>query len=271
MTTLKNYHAEDIAAAMAETLADEDFAKLYRKASMEKIALTLDEVRGALEQAPDPNAKWNQIEPQILEQENKQAGFYGQAKQILREVQSGGRGPGTRSIPILNDDGQAEDEAKKPCGCLANQACDHDASEADDAQLAVAMDFAIKHLNKIANALDTAGFPGVAQYIDTTSAHIAEQRPKVSTAAKKKGKDKGDGKPGRSYKEWLKALPAGKDKEAFEKRYKGAFESAKKKGMKMKEAEEYAARTAIDKLPKKYLKEPTGVHGPGKSGPKVKK
>jgi len=192
---------------------------------------------------------------------------------------------------------KAEDKGeKKPCGCyVADGPCVHDGLVADDAvsetpaekpgeeapacdagdiQLAIAIDFAVERLSKVAGALDKSGFAGVADKIDAVISNLSDSRPKVAIAAAKKGKKNGkggDGKPGRSYKEWLKALPDGKDKEAFRKRYEGAMETAKKKGMKKKDAEEYAARTAIDKLPKKYLKEPTGVHGPGKSGPKVKK
>jgi len=89
----------------------------------------------------------------------------------------------------------------------------------------------------------------------------------LSKEAKKK-------KPGRTYKGWLAHLRKmdcpKKTYEAFQGRWKGALEYAKEnpKRFKTKEKrEEYAARVAIDKLPKKYLKEPTKEHGPGKSDP----
>ena len=79
-------------------------------------------------------------------------------------------------------------------------------------------------------------------------------------------------KKGRGFSGWMKFLKEeGGPVEKFEKVYKGALEYAKGEGMKKDECEEYAMRTAIDKLPKKYIKEPSEVHGPGKSGPLTKK
>jgi hypothetical protein len=54
----------------------------------------------------------------------------------------------------------------------------------------------------------------------------------------------------------------------FRATFEGALEHAKtKKKFKQSKAEEYAMRTAIDDLPKKYIKEPTKFHGPEKTGP----
>ena len=69
---------------------------------------------------------------------------------------------------------------------------------------------------------------------------------------------------GRSLKEWVaelkkKGAPA-KVIRQFQHIWNSAIEDGK--------SEAYAARAAIDKLPKEYLEKPTKVHGPGKSGPK---
>jgi hypothetical protein len=88
----------------------------------------------------------------------------------------------------------------------------------------------------------------------------------------KRSRQKKKDKPGRGYAGWVKLLEnAGGPVEKFKKTYKGALEHAKKKGMKAKKAEEYAMRTALDDVPKKYIGEPSRVHGPGKSGPLTKK
>lgn len=83
-----------------------------------------------------------------------------------------------------------------------------------------------------------------------------------------------------SYQGWLNRLKKkGASKkviDSFKGRWKGALEHAEKnkKDARFKTKnlrEEYAARVAIDKLPKKYLDEPTEHHGPEKSGPIPKK
>lgn len=248
MTGLKNYHADDIATSMSELLSDKSFNGIFRKASINKIALTLDEVKIELTNAKDPNEKWNQMESNILEQENKEPGFYGKAREILRKIQAGKKdAPGTETIEVLKGDDQDYN---------SDSSCSMDIE--DQLKLTTAIHFTIKRLNKIANALDIAGFPGIAKYIDKTSSDISKRRPKISNAQ-------------RSYQGWIQNLNSEKAPketiEAFKKRYKGALGYAKKKDEYNKsEAEEYAIRTAIDKLPKKYLKEPTKYHGPGKSG-----
>lgn len=74
---------------------------------------------------------------------------------------------------------------------------------------------------------------------------------------------------GLTYRQWLYRLRKRnvpkKVYEAFKGRWKGALEHAKKK--KLKNPEEYAARTAIDGLPEKYLDNPSKYHGKGKTGP----
>jgi len=89
----------------------------------------------------------------------------------------------------------------------------------------------------------------------------------LSKEAKKK-------KPGRTYRGWLAHLRKmncpKKTYDAFRGRWKGALEYAEdnpKRFKKKEDKEEYAARVAIDKLPKKYIENPTKEHGPGKSGP----
>jgi ElaB/YqjD/DUF883 family membrane-anchored ribosome-binding protein len=111
-------------------------------------------------------------------------------------------------------------------------------------------------LAALANDFDRRGLHEAANEIDELL---------QKTAAKKK-------KPGRSFAQWVRKLKkmqaSQKVIDKFRKSYKGALEHAKKrKNHNVARAEEYAMRTAVDGLPKKYLKEPTKFHGPKKSGP----
>jgi len=67
----------------------------------------------------------------------------------------------------------------------------------------------------------------------------------------------------RSLSDWKAAL---KKKEA-PARVISQFEKIWKSSLDRGESEEYAARAAIDKVPKQYLEEPTPEHGPEKRGP----
>lgn len=77
------------------------------------------------------------------------------------------------------------------------------------------------------------------------------------------GKTKGDGKKGRSPKEWISYLKSKGAPQKLIDQIRGIEES----GKKYDKSKEYIMRTIIDKIPKKYIEEPTKQHGPGKSGP----
>lgn len=62
----------------------------------------------------------------------------------------------------------------------------------------------------------------------------------------------------------LDHLPKAEQKKWI-KTYTNAYNNEIKKGVATAKAEEYAARTAWDKVPAKFLEEPTKEHGPGKS------
>jgi len=72
-----------------------------------------------------------------------------------------------------------------------------------------------------------------------------------------------DKKQGRSPGEWISYLKSKNAPKNLIDQIKGIEES----GKKYNKSKEYIMRTIIDKIPEKYLKEPTGVHGKGKSGP----
>lgn len=81
------------------------------------------------------------------------------------------------------------------------------------------------------------------------------------------GKSKGDGKKGRSPKEWISYLKSKGAPQKLIDQIKGIEQS----GKKYDKSKEYIMRTIIDKIPKQYLEEPTKQHGPGKSGPLAEK
>jgi uncharacterized protein (UPF0147 family) len=72
---------------------------------------------------------------------------------------------------------------------------------------------------------------------------------------------------GRTLEEWLKVLKEKKVPRKIRRQFKHIWESALERG----ESEEYAARAAIDILPKRALEKPTEYHGKEKTGPVSKK
>ena len=86
--TLKNYHGEDIASSMAKILTDKKFTDLYKQASFNKTAMTLEDVRVSLEEAEDIEYKWNELTPYIEAQEELEPGFYGKAFNIFKELKN---------------------------------------------------------------------------------------------------------------------------------------------------------------------------------------
>jgi hypothetical protein len=264
MTSLRHYCSEEIASAMSAQLNDTGFTGLYRKAeeawwqkgpASQAFKAEMDATKTA-DEATAVHNKWlasgsegatklgkehDDFSPLIDYSENHRA--------QLGEQQA--------------KDGPCPKCGEAPCSCHETECeCPACADAADGANLAVAIDFAIRHVVKVADALDKAGFVGVAGALDETLQKLAAARPIISEAKKKHR--------GRTHGEWVSFLKKHDKKvaERFKKTYEGALEEAKeKKGLKGKKAEEYAMRTAIDHVPEKYLKEPTPEHGKGKSGP----
>jgi hypothetical protein len=248
--SIKNHNANEIARAMTNQLNDASFTSLYKKADDSMFAKFKAKVDVVLD-----NYKQKKIDKPTAKNE---------LVLIRNEVNELPEG----RIPILEyidwaekqlelavappaDDKEITEEEKpehtEECACM----------ECADKGSVVAADFAIKRMIKLADALDKTGFSGIAELIDESIEKIAKAKQK-----------------GRTVAQWIKHFEKHSDKaaEKFKKIYEGALEYAKaKKGLKGPKAEEYAMRTALDKMPKNYFKEPTKVHGPGKSGPLTKK
>jgi len=256
MTTLKTYHADEIASAMSAQLGNEEFVGLYRKAeatwwqkgpSSQTFKAEMDAAKTPAEAVAIHN-KWLASGSEGATKLGKEHDDFSPLVDYSEErrMQLGGQ--------------KAEDAAQEADkGCPkhpeAQDGCPECADAADGVGLAVAIDFAIRHIVKVADALDKVGYVGVAGALDETLQKLAASRPIVSEAA-------------RSYKEWVSFLrkKSPKAAEKFSKTYKSALKD-KKKELGAEKAEEYAMKTALDGVPKSYLKEPTPKHGKGKSGP----
>jgi len=70
-------------------------------------------------------------------------------------------------------------------------------------------------------------------------------------------------KKGRTPGQWISYLKS----KGAPKKLLDQIKAIEESGKKYNKSKEYIMRTIIDKIPKKYLDEPTKVHGPGKSGP----
>jgi len=248
MTTLKTYHADEIASALDAQLKDASFVGLYKKADMDIGSPAITRFMTELPKKTnvgEATKLWNETAPDFKTEPDEGA----QAKALWAQKFPGTQPPAAQKA----EDGGCAQHAETQDGCPE---C------ADATGLAIAIDFATRHVVKIADALDKAGFAGVAEAFDETLRKLAAQRPIVVLAEKKKTR-------GRSYGEWSKFFGKKGPEvgEKFRKTYKGALEHAKEKGMGADKAEEYAMRTALDKMPKSYFKEPGKEHGPGKSGP----
>lgn len=211
MTTLKTYHADEIARALDTQLKDEGFVGLYKQADAKvapgattqwwkgpagaefkakvDAAKTQRDIDVALNMLNDPGFKTRLGKEGITDETELQNYAYAKAN----------------TLPEAADDDEAgktgcPEHAEAQDGCPA---CD-----AADGQLAVAIDFAIRHVVKVADALDKAGFVGVAGALDETLQKLAAQRPFVVRAAAKD----------RPPKKWFDKVMEDTKKE---KKYKG--------------------------------------------------
>jgi hypothetical protein len=199
MTTLKHYHADEIAKALDAQLRDEGFTGMYRKADARvapgaktqwwkgpagaefkaKVdsSKTQRDIDVALNMLNDPDFKTRLGKEGVTDETELQN--YANAK--------------ANTLPEAADDKCCPKCGKMECECqmAADGHCPEHADAQDgcptcaaDGQLAVAIDFAIRHMVKVADALDKTGFVGVAGAIDETLRKLASARPAVTAAAK---------------------------------------------------------------------------------------
>jgi len=160
-TSLKNKHADEILEAMAEQLGDESFTDLFHKeASLKKEAAgALAAFKKELAGAKDANQVTQIYNKHLdaLKAADKEAGAGGnvdaatQARQDkLKELKKPGE-----TMPPAAADGQLVDDRE-----------------------AIAADFALKHLVKVADTLDKQGFDAMASLLDETIERVAKKKSK---------------------------------------------------------------------------------------------
>jgi len=210
MTSLKRQDADEIIDAMARALGGD----MFKAASVEKeaqgmsiellMALMHEEYRkgkaqyDSMDEAQASKAVstkvWNENLEDIQAQENKEPGFLERAADLRDSYMVPKRAA---------DDGAAE----QPCDdCDEQMAQDQPEREA---QTSLAIDFAMGHLVKIADALDNKGFAGVASIVDETIEKLAKKKVKKKYKTWE-GKDEKSPK-GAEYKapkEWFDKMKA---------------------------------------------------------------
>jgi hypothetical protein len=251
MTTLKHYCSDEIASALDAQLKDESFMGLYKQADVRIYEPTPSEwwKKGPTAMAfktDIDNAKTvkeiDAIKQKYLGGGPLTSALAKEGFDSFDELEQYADAKAAKLTPAAEDGAKEEgcpEHVQDAVGCPA----------CADPGLAVAVDFAIRHMVKIADALDQTGFADVASTLDEALLKLAAARPVVEA---KKGKK-------HSYKEWVSILnkQSKKECEKFSKAYKSALAQAKKKEMDADKAEAYAVRMALKEVSKKYLKEPT--------------
>lgn len=203
MTTLKTYYADEIAAALAAQLKDDSFIGLYRKAEdawwmkgpasgafkkemdaaktqPEAVAIHNKWLASGSEGATALGKEHDDFTPMIEYSEDKQ-----------QQLASGQPVPKAPTVPpqqpMKAEDGGCDEHAEAEDGCAA-------CADAGAGALAVAIDFTIRHMVKVADALDKVGFANVASLLDDTLQKLASARPIVIEAKKGKKDEKKEDK-----------------------------------------------------------------------------
>jgi hypothetical protein len=151
-TSLKNKYADEILGAMAEQLGDESFTNLFHKeASLEKEAQgALAAFKAELAGAKDKKQVWDvwKKHESALQEADRKPGASGNVDEATqaRQAKLGEFGPGETMPPA-----------------------------ADDREV-IATDFALKHLVKVADALDNQGFDTMANLVDETIEKISKKK-----------------------------------------------------------------------------------------------
>jgi hypothetical protein len=255
--SIKNVYAEEILEAMANTLGDKEFTSMYKTASEkeeecveqdadpsdvseigEELGLDKSVVMPGDVQYRKEGDKVPHVKP-----ETKLAPKKPLVPGVKSKVDPWGRQKGVEykaedceECSDCADCDEAQDVPPEgPVGPGAEKALQH----ADDPKVEAAINFTLKHLTKIANALDNNGYSGLANMIDETIERLAAK------------------KCDHTYSEWVKIFgkKSDKAKERFVKTFEKVLVQAKKDGKKSKEAKEYALKATLEKMPESYFKD----------------
>ena len=172
MTSLKVKYADETMDAMAKILDSAEFKEIYRTASFHKeagpayVAFTKD-VDAAAAAGTDLELIYSKHSPALAQEDNTEPGTVQNARQYMAE-KGKGKQPGlTVPEPM---------EAK-----------DAECAECLDSQSLAAVEFTLKHLVKIADALDGKGFASLAGVIDEAIEKVASKKKIVKAADRKPG------------------------------------------------------------------------------------
>lgn len=175
-------YAEEIMTNMTKTLDDKEFTDLFKMAELEKTAgVALEafkkDVDAAVEAGTDLELVYTKHLGMLQKEENAEPGTITKARQYMAE-KAAGKQPGM-TYPSADDECKSADCMECP-------------------GQTVAAEFALGHLVKIADALDTQGFDVIASIID-------EAVEKVAKYKTQKGKDEKSpkGAAHKAPKEWF--------------------------------------------------------------------
>lgn len=170
MTSLKVKYADETMDAMMKILDSTEFKEIYRTASLQKEAGPAFEafkrdIDAAVTAGTDLELVYTKHVNALAQEDNREPGTVDKARQYMAE-KARGKQPGM-TVPMA-DDTCAE--------CL-------------DAKTLAALDFALKHLVKIADALDGKGFTDLAGVVDETIEKMASKKKVTKTAAPESGEE----------------------------------------------------------------------------------
>jgi hypothetical protein len=157
MTSLKVKYADETMDAMMKILDSTEFKEIYRTASFQKEAgpafeTFKKEIDAAAGLGTDLELVYTKHVNALAQEDNVEPGTVQKAREYMAE-KAKGKQPGM--VMPLADDTCAE--------CL-------------DAKTLAALDFALKHLVKVADALDGKGFVDLASIIDETIQKVASKK-----------------------------------------------------------------------------------------------
>ena len=189
--SLKIQNANEILEAMAETLQSEEFKGLYKKAADEaplksEPAHVVPQTSTKPDSTEQKNQKYNSIAQKLFNKvigeltKEQMAQVKAQYKKMHPQsadddvVQNVDDKEETKKLYDEAEKKKKEDEAKKAKEYGKDIPAPPKSPSADDAVIA----YTIQHLTKIANALDSNGYAGLANVIDETIDKVAQKKTK---------------------------------------------------------------------------------------------
>lgn len=229
MTSLKVKDANEIAEAMAKALGDVEFNKIFKSASIEKEAMGPAETELATfiakcKAGQADNAAWAAMRNKYFGGGEGQTALAAELKQAYGEMNADSKinyyiDAMDACEPAAADDEQMVSECSEGCKCAKCM------GDMVDDRTALAIDFAMGHLVKVADALDNKGFSTVAGMIDETIAKLAAKKSKKEEEKESKKSKKEEKESKKSKKEEKEEKESKKES----KKSKKEEEDAKKK------------------------------------------